>query len=92
MRQVKIMALKTCPLLKSLSVTLRHNLDTQVDTPLFIRKHTITTRIEKGGRDPQAWITITLLIGDNSLELLLPMANKPQDLPSCGWVAPQINI
>ena len=55
-------------------------------------KHTITTRIEKGGRDPQAWITIALLIGDNSLELLLPMANKPQDLPSCGWVAPQINI
>ena len=63
-----------------------------ISLPYHYRKHTITTRIEKGGRDPQAWITIALLIGDNSLELLLPMANKPQDLPSCGWVAPQINI
>lgn len=64
-----------------------------IRAPSFVVcKHTITTRIEKGGRDPQAWITIALLIGDNSLELLLPMANKPQDLPSCGWVAPQINI
>ena len=36
---------------------------------VIFRKHTITTRIEKGGRDPQAWITIALLIGDNSLEL-----------------------
>lgn len=66
--------------------------ESNAHTCAHVCKHTITTRIEKGGRDPQAWITIALLIGDNSLELLLPMANKPQDLPSCGWVAPQINI